>query len=202
MLLEDQDKLFDNYTNYLYKLADKDLFFGGANKYILFNPSLHYWVCLDEISCEIYQFLKGTGTIQGIKEKLIDKYNISSEIFNEDVLPFINNLVEKKFLTTEKTEAEASWMQADVDNNDITAYPFNDLYISLSDICNLNCIYCFNYQDRKKRLSDNKKPSLTTEKIINLMREFKSLGGKGVVFTGENLLLIQILFYYVQWQRR
>lgn len=190
-MCEKNNRLYENYTNYIY---DVEADVAGANiknYYILFNPSLHYWMYLDEISHEIYLILKEVQTIDAVREYIVNKYNISEEVFNTDALPIIEHLIDKKFLTTEKTEAEASWMRKPVDNNDIERYPFNDLYISLSDICNLNCIYCFNREDRKQRVMNNENSGLSTEKIIEIMNEYKELGGIGVVFTGGEPTLNQ-----------
>lgn len=48
-------------------------------------------------------------------------------------------------------------MNSKVNIDEIEKYPFNDIYISLSDNCNLKCIYCFNKEDRKIRLKSGKK---------------------------------------------
>ena len=58
------------------------------------------------------------------------------------------------------------------------------IYISLSDNCNLDCIYCFNKEQRKCRLKNKNIKYLTTEKIKEVLLEFKSINGQGVIFTG------------------
>ena len=48
---------------------------------------------------------------------------------------------------------------------DIDTYPFSEMYISLSDLCNLNCIYCFNKEKRKMKLSSPNYKAMTFEDI-------------------------------------
>lgn len=73
-------------------------------------------------------------------------------------------------------------MNSKVNIDEIEKYPFNDIYISLSDNCNLKCIYCFNKEDRKIRLKSGKK--INNDEIIDILKQFRELNGTGVVFTG------------------
>lgn len=195
--INDETNLYDNYTNYLYSVKKSKFFLNeDENKYILFNPSIHYWVCLDEIGAEIYREVHNSNNIGTIKKNLIDKYSINEDIFNEDVLPMIGQLIENKFITFNKTAETAEWMNQNVDIDNIEHYPFNDIYISLSDECNLNCIYCFNKEDRKKRLKDKISCCVPKEKIVELLKEFKDMSGTGVVFTGGEPTLNKNLLYF------
>lgn len=176
MHIQKDEILYENYTNYLYKIE--------SGKYILFNPSIHYWICLDEISYEIYETIKEWQTVNQVREKLGEKYGISEDVFQEDVMPIIEYLIKSRFLTNIPTTKEAKWMSQPINIEDIKRYPFNDIYISLADECNLHCIYCFNRENRKERLLNKENKSLTKEKIIEVLEEFKALGGTGVIFTG------------------
>lgn len=178
-------KLYSNYTSYIYEIKNDNLFISNEEKmYLLFNPSIHYWIAIDSIALEIFNILLDFGYIDAVREKLMNKYSITETIFNEDVYPIINNLVDLNFFTSKETPKEAEWINNSINLDSINTYPFNDIYISLSDHCNLNCIYCFNKATRKNRILSRTETKLSNESIIRTLQEFKELGGTGVVFTG------------------
>ncbi len=177
--------LFDNYTNYLYKVENyESIIENSQDTYILFNPSIHYWITLDEIGASIYNAIHDNNNMSIVKEKLINQFQITDSIFQEDVIPFVEELIKNRFLSDKKTPAEANWMNELYDINTVEKYPFNEIYISLSDKCNLNCIYCFNKEERHKRLNNNSNSKISKDKIIEVLKEFKSMNGYKVIFTG------------------
>ena len=177
--------LFDNYTNYLYKVENyESIIDNNQNTYILFNPSIHYWITIDEIGASIYNAIHTSNSLIEVKEKLISQYQINDSIFSEDVIPFIEDLIQNGFLSYSKTPPEADWMNEIYDVNLIDKYPFNDIYISLTDKCNLNCIYCFNKNERHKRINKKSNSTASKDKFVNLLREFKNMHGNKVIFTG------------------
>jgi uncharacterized protein len=177
--------LFDNYTNYLYNVENyESIIDNNQNIYILFNPSIHYWITIDEIGTSIYNAIHTSNSLSIVKEKLINQYQINDSVFQEDVIPFIEELVQNGFLSYTKTTSEADWMNEIYDVNAIEKYPFNDIYISLTDKCNLNCIYCFNKHERHKRINSKSENMVSKDKIIDLLKEFKKLHGSKVIFTG------------------
>ncbi len=177
--------LFDNFTNYLYKVENyESIIDNHQNVYILFNPAIHYWITLDEIGVSIYNAIRSSNNLGIVKEKLINQYQINDSIFNEDVIPFIEDLIQNGFLSYNQTPPEADWMNEIYDINTIEKYPFNDIYISLTDKCNLNCIYCFNKNERHKRINKKSNSIVSKDKFVNLLREFKDMHGNKVIFTG------------------
>ncbi len=177
--------IFDNYTNYIYKVENyESIIDNNQNIYILFNPSIHYWITIDEIGASIYNAIHTTNSLSIVKETLINQYQINSSIFQEDVMPFIEDLIQSGFLSYKKTPPEADWMNEIYDVNAIEKYPFNDLYISLTDKCNLNCIYCFNKNERYKRINNKSNSIVSKDKFVGLFKEFKNMHGNKVIFTG------------------
>lgn len=180
-----RDYLYDNYTNYLYKVENyESIIENNQNTYILFNPSIHYWISLDEIGVSIYNLIHTNNNMSIVKEKLINQFSINESIYQDDVLPFVEELLKNGFLSDTKTPAEADWMIAHYDISTVEKYPFNDIYIGLTDICNLNCIYCFNKDERHKRINNKSKSFISKDKVIEVLKEFKTLNGKKVIFTG------------------
>ncbi|MDT8717557.1 radical SAM protein [Clostridium sp. 19966] len=183
--VNEKNNLFDNYTNYLYKVDNyEDIIENHQNKYVLFNPSIHYWIALDEIGVSIYNEIHNSSNLEIVKKNLIDKFSINDSIFNEDVLPFVEQLITSGFLSFNKTPKEASWMSKSCDISTVDRYPFRDIYISLTDKCNLNCLYCINKKERNIRLNNNSSLMISKDKIIDVLKEFKSMNGSKVIFTG------------------
>ena len=177
--------LFDNYTNYLYKVENyESIIDNNQNIYILFNPSVHYWITIDEIGASIYNAIHTSNSLSIVKEKVIKHYQITDSIFQEDVMPFIEDLIQNGFLSYNSTPPEADWMNEIYDVNAIEKYPFNDIYISLTDKCNLNCIYCFNKKERHKRINSRSESRVSKDNFIKLLMEFKNMHGTKVIFTG------------------
>lgn len=173
------DTIYSNFTNYIYK-TDKL----PKNEYLLFNPSIHYWIMIDSIGKEIYELIANNNSLNKTKKELIKKYNIDDDIFNNDVIPFVENLLNKRFLSTVKTEKEETFLSEKTYLDNINAYPFNEIYISLTNKCNLNCIYCFNKDERNKAQQDKNYKALSLKDYSDVIIQFKKLKGERVVFTG------------------
>lgn len=185
--------LYDYYENFVYpvKSMDKIMEF-PERKYILFNAAQHFWISMDQIGKEIYQLIHKLHNLKQVKDALKEKYHITDQEFENDALPFIKQLHENQFLSTELvTSQEATWMNVEIPWDNVKSYPFSEMFISLSDSCNLNCLYCFNKENRKHR--KEKKNILSTEKIIEVLTEFKELGGQKIIFTGGEPTLNQDL---------
>lgn len=111
-------------------------------------------------------------------------FQIDDKIYEKDIFPYIQELVQKKFFVYEPTNQNADFINEIPISSDITNYPFSEMYISLSDHCNLNCIYCFNKEQRKAHLSSENYEALSFGEICNAILQFKALGGNRVVLTG------------------
>ena len=94
-------------------------------------------------------------------------------VYEEDIFPYIEELIKKKFFVYEPTSKNADFMSETPILSDITKYPFNEMYISLSDHCNLNCIYCFNKEQRKACLNTDNYNPLSFDEICNAVLQFK-----------------------------
>ena len=76
IVINDELSLYGNYTNYIYAVDSDGVINVKDDQYILFNPSIHYWVAMDQIGIEIYMLTKKHSTIKIVKDKLPKKYNI------------------------------------------------------------------------------------------------------------------------------
>lgn len=193
------DYIYPNVQNFLYPISKiKD--FKTCNTHLFYNPSTHYWIPVDDIGAEIISALESTNSYKETAGRLRAKYNINDQTIKNDVEPYIENLIKYKFYTYEKKELKTWWQQKDTSSVVKNKYPFNDIYISLTDDCNLRCIYCFNYEKRKTRQCGGKE--VNVRQLKEVMSQFKELGGTGVVFTGGeptlNKSLIPLAKYAVE----
>lgn len=193
------DYIYPNVQNFLYPISKiKD--FKTCNTHLFYNPSTHYWISVDDIGAEIISALESTNSYKETAGRLRAKYNINDQTIKSDVEPYIENLIKYKFYTYEKKELKTWWQQKDTSSVVKNKYPFNDIYISLTDDCNLRCIYCFNYEKRKTRQCGGKE--VNVRQLKEVMSQFKELGGTGVVFTGGeptlNKSLIPLAKYAVE----
>ncbi|MDP3064187.1 MAG: hypothetical protein Q8O40_13400, partial [Chloroflexota bacterium] len=142
-----ESRIYPNYTNYLYEA----LGVSAEDRYLLFNPSLHYWIAVEETGADIIRALPGMD-LAGLRGLAKERLRIEEPQFSQDVVPFVSNLMRLGFCSTEKTPPSARWVPRNFSLRDPEHYPFNDLFISLVDACNLDCAYCFNKTARKRRL--------------------------------------------------
>ena len=183
--MDESTKLYDNYQNYLYPVDNyPGIIDDGEDKYLLFNPSNHYWVSFDRVSARIYELIRSCHRLGDVKERLAAEYGIDDDIFFSDVMPFIEELAGNGFLGEDKKEGDAAWTGCDPDKMDADSFPFNDMYISLSDSCNLDCIYCFNKGRREDRGKTEGRSGLSCAQIVRVMEQYRDMKGCGVCFTG------------------
>lgn len=178
-MINENSVLFEQGLNYIYPVCENDNESEGY--YLLYNPDIYRWIVIDEIGREIFEYIKNNKQILKVKKYLKNKYGISDSIFEQDAIPLLEIFEEKGFLTQNKERADKEKEIFNID--DINKYPFNEMYIGLTDVCNLNCIYCFNKDKRKERTIRGEK-DIDFETVVSAMKQFKELGGSGIVFTG------------------
>lgn len=190
-MLENTRAIFENNKNYIYKISDEN--------FVLFNPVIQSWITLDYIGKEIVESIQENKNIKCSIQVLSKKFNVAeAEIYN-DVTTFIDELVAKSFFLNEKPKYEKTWMEKEFSISEIRKnYPLNDIYIGITDACNLKCVYCFNHENRYNRLKSNLS-NLSDEDIFDIIKQYRDLGGKGVVFTGGEPTLNPNLVDYVRY---
>lgn len=159
------------------------------DEYILYNPYNYYWIVINSVGCEIIEAISKCVTYDKIKEYFEEKYKSDQKFsFCEDIEPFLEYLSKHRFVSDVPLEVPR-WMLMKPDSLDVSKYKFNDIYISIEDECNLNCIYCFNKARRYERMRKTNGQKLNISKTCSLLKEFKELGGNTVVFTGGEPML-------------
>lgn len=169
-------------SNYLYEVFEA---VGTPNPFLLFNPSIHYWVALDNLGVDVIRALTQRANLSELKAALKRHNKIDSRSFESEVIPLLDYLVKLKFVYLNEVPPERKWGQSNFSLDDPNHYPFEDLVISLSDRCNLACSYCFNAGSRKHRLDQGKQlRRIDRQTVKKLCRDFCEKGGTGVVFSG------------------
>ena len=107
--------LYENYTNYIYKIeSTHDIFELEDERYLLFNPSIFKWMSIDAIGLELINEIKEKHSVEDVKKHIMKKYDISEEIFENDAMPFICTLFDEKYFIESmdtKGVLEAPWMK-------------------------------------------------------------------------------------------
>jgi radical SAM protein with 4Fe4S-binding SPASM domain len=167
-------KLYSNYTNYLYEIPNP---IDPEKRFLLFNPSIHYWITLNATGAAIARSLIASGGVVDLEIPGLDVQN--------DVWPFVDSLVRMRFFCPEMRPGERAWIGSGHAAALSKDYPFEDLILSLGDRCNLACKYCFNAESRGERIAAGTSVRrLTPAEIKRILQEFKTIGGKGVTLTG------------------
>jgi len=166
--------IYPNHRNHVYEIA------GEASGFLLFNPAIHYWMAIDAAGARIVRALDEPTTLADVRRAL----SASDAEMERRILPFINTLLEERFVQLSLPADGEHWLPADRSLETPDDYLFEDLIVSLADRCNLACSYCFNAKQRQDRLDQPGTARLTREAIANTAREFKEMGGTAILITG------------------
>lgn len=148
---------------------------GTPGLYLLLDPDTPHWVIVEDIGKDLVFLCDGKKTLDEIIITLCKKYGEPYEESVEGVLEFANELKKKQFIQDEEF---LPYIPPDKKNA-----PFQSLWISVTNHCNLRCKHC--------HLSSGLplENELTTEEICRLIQEAAELGASKLVITGGEPLL-------------
>ena len=92
------NELYINFKNYIYEIEN--------NKFLVYNPAIHYWISVDEIGKEVFECIENFSKIDETVSFLSKKYNVDENEILNDILPLLNRLVDKRFFVHTKEEGE------------------------------------------------------------------------------------------------
>jgi len=121
----------------------------------------------------------GTHRISDIIDYVAQKYNINEKIVKRDAKTFFEVKIKQNIV-----ELTDKCVQKNVDfrGREDVILPYQ-LSIETTNQCQLKCKHCYN-DSRIQR--DNE---LTTDELINILEQYKRLGGISVMLTGGEILL-------------
>jgi radical SAM protein with 4Fe4S-binding SPASM domain len=162
---------------YVYELPDE-----VPDRFLIFSFPLHYWFATNAQGAAIVNELNGKS-IGTLKSWAAREFGIAESIFDTDVSPFIQNLLRLGFVAASPDSIPVAPSPPVLNLDDPKQYPFETMFVSLGDQCNLDCSYCFNKEQRNARLHEGAtKPDVAA--LETVMHEFRNLGGQQVCFTG------------------
>jgi radical SAM protein with 4Fe4S-binding SPASM domain len=159
--------------------ADKDW-------YLYFDPYNFAWVRVNESGRFVLERLRRYRTQEQIAQEIAEAFGMEPEAARISLDTFVNRLMEAGFLhLNEYRERErAVFHQREF---------AHDVYLHLTNNCNLKCPYCYNKSDREYKLELERKgrfaPILTTQEYKCLIARLLALGAKHLLFTGGEPLM-------------
>lgn len=127
------------------------------NKYLVISPDYCNWLVFEtSTEYEVFKFIYEGKSIQ----ESLNKFN------EEDVISVVTQIEAKKF--------EEKQLRDNSKRN---------IYIYLTNNCNLRCKHCYMYS------GDKKVDELDFRHWTNILNDFKEAGGNGVTFTGGEVLM-------------
>lgn len=109
---------------------------------------------------------------------------------------FIRQLIDLKFVYLNEPSESISWVDLLKRENKASKV----CYIDMTNHCNLNCVYCYNSNERQRNLTRGAK-ELTDNEILELLEELKANSFEYLVFTGGEPLLRKNVFKFAQLAR-
>lgn len=140
-------------------------------------------VAVNEAGKEVLEACRGGGTIELIARKLVSDEGSFIPVIQNMIEPFLHEMVRSGFLQTgilQNTKEDCSVSES-------VHIKLTDLYLHVTDECNLHCLYCYNASQRSymSKCARGKSLSyLTSPQIRHLLDDVSELELKEVVFTG------------------
>lgn len=157
-----------------------------GNWSLYFDPHNFVWVKVNESGTTLMDMLIKHYTLKQMIEQVMTKFAVSEEKARNGVNGFINSISASGFLHINKYKER--------DRAEFPALDFpHDIYVHLTNKCNLKCPYCYNKDDRENKLFLEKaglvEPTLNTEEYKKLISRLIDCGVKKILFTGGEPLM-------------
>lgn len=133
----------------------------------------------------------GTHTMNEIVDYVAKKYNVKNEIVKRDAKTFFEKKIKENIV--EYTD-ECRERVIDYRGREDIILPYQ-LSVETTNLCQLKCKHCYNKSGNKRE------NELSTDELINILDQYKKLGGISVMLTGGEIFLkdniIELLDYVV-----
>ena len=149
------------------------------NRMLYFFPDAPDWITINLRYKPIFDLFTGQNSIDVIKAYISRNYKEEENILIPQVLDLINT--SKIFIhneTNKMTEKQ---------------FTINNVYLTLTDQCNLNCIYCYATERAKVSNASLSEWCLYVNKILEVSKECT------FVFTGGEPLLVPYVFELAEY---
>lgn len=144
--------------------------YNSGNSYLVLNPKVPAWIVTNLTGVFALKLYADNNSAEIIADTLASK---NPEIKKEAIISFLA-LADDNHLFSEEENHQYH-----------KAYSLNNVYLNMTQICNLRCIYCY-AASRKERGENN----LTYEEYINLLNDLKAISPNlRISFTGGEPLM-------------
>lgn len=166
--------------------------------YIYFDPYNFVWVRVNESGRLLLELFRKYMTTSQVVDYVANKFNLPREKADEGVKTFIDSVVRSGFLHLDE------YRERDRFNFPQLDFP-QDIYVHLTNNCNLKCPYCYNKTDRETKIQLEKAgavaPTMSTDEFKHLISRLIECGVRRILFTGGEPLMRPDALELVQYAR-
>jgi radical SAM protein with 4Fe4S-binding SPASM domain len=166
--------------------------------YIYFDPHNFVWVRVNESGRLLLELFRKYLTVPQVVGRIVEQFGLPREKAEEAVTAFVNNVVGSGFLHRDEYR-----------ERDRTAFPQlgfpHDIYLHMTNDCNLKCPYCYNKGDRETKIKLEKigmvAPTMNTEEYKALIARIIECGIGRILFTGGEPLMRPDILELIEFAR-
>lgn len=163
---------------------------------LYFAPDQQAFVAVNLAGHDVLKAVVEGGTASEIALRLSQGDCDLGAVVQQLISPFLDDMVSRRFLATEPFIKEQKRRHPDAEK---ASLQLSNLYLHLTDACNLHCVYCYNVCHRIENIAqqhnDAKKGrQLSDDEIRKVLDAAVEEGVETVVFTGGEPLLRKHIF--------
>ncbi|MHB1023849.1 MAG: radical SAM protein [Acidobacteriaceae bacterium] len=166
--------------------------------HIYFDPQNFAWAKVNDAGKYLLDLCASYFSIEEMVDKVVEDTALLRTTAESLVRKFINDMGEVGILHLNQYTY--------VERPGFTHLPFpRDIYLHVTDKCNLKCSYCYNRLDRTQKLKLEREnqiaPELNTSEMKSLLDQLVSNGARRILFTGGEPLLRKDLLELIRYTR-
>ncbi|MDT5296414.1 MAG: hypothetical protein QOJ76_3294 [Acidobacteriota bacterium] len=166
--------------------------------YIYFDPYNFIWVRVNESGRLLMEMFRKHMTVPQIVEQIVTRFGLAREKAEAAVETFVESVVGSGFLHHDEYRERDRSVFPQLD------FP-HDIYLHMTNDCNLKCPYCYNKGDRETKIKLEKigmvAPTLNTEEYKSLIARIIECGVKRILFTGGEPLMRPDVLELIEFTR-
>ncbi|MEW6531026.1 MAG: radical SAM protein [Thermodesulfobacteriota bacterium] len=150
--------------------------------HLFYSPLNHKWVLVNEDGRRILDLLQDEITIDQLVAECSAYFFVSANASRPVIETFVEEQVENGIVQMSGNAGRPDWGSV------LSAPTLEQVYLEVTDRCNLRCRYCYNSQERK-RSRTGRAPYLAKEDYLALIADLLAMGVSGFVLSGGEPLL-------------
>lgn len=158
---------------------------GTGEAYLLLDPDTPNWIVVNAVGKDILTLCDGTRTVKETTKTLCEKHHEPYEGSIDSVLTFVNGAKKNRFLREDPFPPSS---RVDKENA-----PLVDLWINVTNKCNLRCIHC--HLSSGTALENE----MTKKEIIRVIDEARDLGVRNLTISGGEPLVRNDILSIVEY---